>query len=66
MSESERGPVRMIDVGGKASTVRRALASGRIRMAAEVLERVRKGTLEKGDALQTARIAAILAAKVQS
>ena len=55
--------IRMIDVGGKPVTVRTARATARLRMAAETLERIRSGTLEKGDALAVARLAAIMAAK---
>jgi cyclic pyranopterin monophosphate synthase len=55
------GEVRMVDVGAKPVSRRRAVARGRVRMAAETAERLR--TLPKGDALTVARIAAIQAAK---
>ena len=57
------GEARMIDVSGKESTVRTAVATGILRMRPDVRERVLAGTLEKGDALSTARVAGILAAK---
>ena len=57
------GAARMVDVGGKAETLRRAVASGRITMSAEVLEAIRAGNAPKGDVLGTARIAGIMAAK---
>ncbi len=57
------GAARMVDVGGKAATVRRAVASGRITMSADVLEAIRAGNAPKGDVLGTARIAGIMAAK---
>ena len=55
------GEVRMVDVGAKPVSRRRAVARGRVRMAAATAERLR--TLPKGDALTVARIAAIQAAK---
>ena len=55
------GEVRMVDVGAKPLSRRRAVARGRVRMAAATAERLR--TLPKGDALTVARIAAIQAAK---
>jgi cyclic pyranopterin phosphate synthase len=53
----------MIDVGGKPVTVRTARASARLRAAPETLDRIRSGSLEKGDAVAVARLAAIMAAK---
>jgi cyclic pyranopterin phosphate synthase len=55
------GEVRMVDVGGKPLSRRRAVARGRVAMAAATAERLR--TLPKGDALAVAQIAAIQAAK---
>ena len=57
------GNARMVDVGGKAQTQRRAVASGRIRMNPEALSAIRTGDVPKGDVLATARIAGIMAAK---
>ena len=57
------GAALMVDVGGKAATARRAVASGRISMSAEALEAIRAGNAPKGDVLGTARIAGIMAAK---
>lgn len=59
----EDGSAHMVDVGGKAATARRAVASGRITMAPEVLAAIRDGDAPKGDVLGTARIAGIMAAK---
>lgn len=53
----------MIDVGDKAVTQREAVAQGTISMRAETVELVRASTLTKGNAQETARVAAILAAK---
>jgi cyclic pyranopterin phosphate synthase len=54
---------QMIDVGGKNETRREAVAEGRIRMRRETVEAVQTSTLPKGNALETARVAAIMAAK---
>lgn len=59
----ESGAARMVDVGGKAATVRRATATGRIRMTANALLALSDGSGPKGDALAAARIAGIMAAK---
>lgn len=59
----DAGAARMVDVGGKAATARRAVASGRITMDAGVLEAIRAGNAPKGDVLSAARIAGIMAAK---
>ena len=53
----------MVDVGDKAVTVRRARASGRVRMRAETLRLVRDRKVVKGDVLEVARLAGIMAAK---
>jgi cyclic pyranopterin phosphate synthase len=58
-----KGKVKMVDVSGKPVSKRTAVASGSIRMAAETVVRLREGTLKKGDALATARIAGIMGAK---
>jgi cyclic pyranopterin phosphate synthase len=58
---SESGEVRMVDVGAKPLSRRRAVASARVRMAAETARRLRD--LPKGDALVTAQLAGIMAAK---
>ena len=58
-----RGRVRMVDVGSKPATVRVAVARGQIRIAAKALRLIRRGQIAKGDPLQVARIAGIMAAK---
>ena len=55
--------VQMIDVGDKPVTRRRATARAVVRLAPEVIRRVRAGELEKGDALAVCRVAAIGGAK---
>jgi cyclic pyranopterin phosphate synthase len=57
----ESGAVRMVDVGGKPLSRRRAVARARVRMAAETARRLRE--LPKGDALVTAQLAGVMAAK---
>jgi len=59
----EQGKARMVDVGGKAESRRVAIAEGRIAMSDMALAALRDGTVPKGDALATARIAGIMAAK---
>lgn len=59
----EEGRARMVDVGHKPTSRRRAVAEGRIRMEAETLEAVREGAMAKGDALAVARLAAVGGAK---
>lgn len=58
-----RGRARMVDVGGKATTARRAAARGRVRLNAAAFSALSEGRLSKGDALAVARLAGILAAK---
>ena len=60
------GAAHMVDVGGKADTVREAHAEGRISMKLEVLEAIKANMMKKGDVLATARIAGIMAAKKTS
>lgn len=60
---SDDGAARMVDVGAKVETARRAVAAGRITMSAEALAAIRAGDAPKGDVLGTARIAGIMAAK---
>jgi len=60
------GRIRMVDVGHKAVTAREAVARGHIRLSAEALKQVRAGGLKKGDPLETARLAGIMAAKQTS
>ena len=61
-----RGRVKMVDVGEKPVTDREAIARGSIAMSREALRLIRAGAVKKGDPLQTARLAGILAAKQTS
>ena len=55
--------VRMIDVGEKPVTRRRAVARAEVRMSGEALAKIEEGRVAKGDVLATARVAGIAAAK---
>lgn len=58
----QKGAARMVDVGEKAATLREATAECMVRMSQKTVRAVREGTA-KGDALQVARVAGIMAAK---
>lgn len=58
-----RGEARMVDIGAKPATERRATARGLLRLSLETLALVRSGDAPKGDVLGTARLAGIMAAK---
>ena len=58
-----RGRVRMVDVGGKAETAREAVAEADVLMSAAALRAIRARKIKKGDPLQAARLAGIMAAK---
>ncbi|WP_455873149.1 cyclic pyranopterin monophosphate synthase MoaC [Rhizobium yanglingense] len=60
------GEAHMVDVGGKADTVRIATAEGHVKMAAQTLRLIREGNAKKGDVIGTARLAGIMAAKQTS
>ena len=59
----EKGAARMVDVGAKPATDRRAVARGLLRISPETLALVRAGRTKKGDVVAAARIAGIMAAK---
>ena len=59
----DSGAARMVDVSGKTATMRTATAQGRIRMSAAAARAIRDSAVAKGDALATARVAGIMAAK---
>ena len=58
-----KGRVRMVDVTDKAPTVREATACGRVTMTGDTVARIGRNDVKKGNVLETARIAGILAAK---
>ncbi|MEM9941488.1 MAG: cyclic pyranopterin monophosphate synthase MoaC [Planctomycetota bacterium] len=59
----KNGHVRMVDVGAKPTTSRMATASGIIEMQSETLDQIKNGQIKKGDVLEVARIAGIMATK---
>jgi cyclic pyranopterin phosphate synthase len=59
----ERGASRMVDTSAKPETQREAKASGLVRMAPATLAHIRDRALAKGDVLEVARLAGIMAAK---
>ena len=59
----ETGAARMVDVGEKAIVRRTAVAAGEVRMSPETVGLLRERALPKGDVLNTARIAGVMAAK---
>lgn len=58
-----QGRARMVDVSGKAPTLREAVAEGFVRMKPETLSLAREGRAQKGDVLAVAQVAGIMAAK---
>jgi cyclic pyranopterin phosphate synthase len=61
-----RGRVKMVDVGDKPVTDREAIARGEISMSRAAMNAIRSGSVAKGDPLQAARLAGIMAAKQTS
>jgi cyclic pyranopterin phosphate synthase len=59
----DRGRIRMVDVGDKAVTAREAVARGTVTMSSTARRLIRAGEVKKGDPLQAARLAGIMAAK---
>ena len=64
--QDDDGRILMVDVGGKDETTRRAVATGRITMSQTAYQAIRDGQGPKGDALKTAELAGIMAAKKTS
>jgi cyclic pyranopterin phosphate synthase len=60
------GSVRMVDVGQKTDTIRKAVAAGRVYMEKDTLDRIMDARVKKGNVLETARIAGVMAAKKTS
>ena len=59
----EEGHLKMVDTSEKAITTRRAVASGRVSMSMETVKAIREHRTPKGDPLEAARLAGIMAAK---
>jgi cyclic pyranopterin phosphate synthase len=58
-----QGHAKMVDTSEKQSTARRAIASGRVLMSSGTVAAIRNQTTPKGDPLETARLAGVMAAK---
>jgi cyclic pyranopterin phosphate synthase len=63
VNDTDRKPTRMVDVGEKDITFRRAVASGSIRVGRTVRKAIDAGKIPKGNVLEVARVAGIMAAK---
>jgi cyclic pyranopterin phosphate synthase len=63
---NEEGRAHMVEVGEKDITHRTAIASGRIRMKRETVNRIKQGLIKKGDVLSVAQVAGIMGAKKTS
>ncbi len=62
-SHIQDGRAKMVDISGKTDIMRRAVAAGEIRLKRETIEAVRNRKIVKGEVLETARIAAVMAVK---
>lgn len=60
---NEEGRAKMVDVSDKDNTIREAVASGSIYMKKDTLERIREGSIKKGDVLSVAQVGGIMGAK---
>ncbi|NSB15465.1 cyclic pyranopterin monophosphate synthase MoaC [Clostridium beijerinckii] len=60
---NEEGRARMVDVSEKLDTVREAVAIGTVSMKRETIERIKEGTISKGDVLSVAQVGGIMGAK---
>ena len=60
---NEQGRAKMVDVGEKPETVRRALAAGRVLVNRQTFDLIRSGGMKKGDVLTVAQIAGVMGAK---
>ncbi|MBZ9686479.1 cyclic pyranopterin monophosphate synthase MoaC [Clostridium estertheticum] len=63
---NDEGRAKMVDVSEKCDTVREAIAVGSISMKRETLERIRDGSISKGDVLAVAQVGGIMGAKSTS
>ena len=63
---NEQGRAKMVDVSEKSETKRVAVAAGNIFMKKETLQKIKEGTMKKGDVLSVAQVAGIMGAKKTS
>lgn len=63
---NDQGRAKMVDVSEKEETYRKAIARGYVYMKRETLEKIKEGTMKKGDVLSVAQVAGIMGAKTTS
>ena len=63
---NDQGRAKMVDVSSKDETLREAVAYGCVYMKRETLEKIKEGTIKKGDVLSVAQVAGIMASKKTS
>ena len=63
---NEQGRAKMVDVSSKEETLREAVAYGCVYMKRETLQRIKEGTIKKGDELSVAQVTGIIASKKTS
>lgn len=63
---NEQGRAKMVDVSEKQDTLREAIAYGNVYMKKETLQRIKEGTIKKGDVLSVAQVAGIMGSKKTS
>ncbi|MBL1211254.1 cyclic pyranopterin monophosphate synthase MoaC [Geminocystis sp. GBBB08] len=63
---NDEGDVQMVDVSSKSISTREAIATGKVIMCLETLQKIKEGNTPKGDIIATAKIAGIMAAKQTS
>ena len=63
---NDQGRAKMVDVSSKEETLREAVAYGNVYMKKETLERIKEGTIKKGDVLSVAQVAGIMGSKKTS
>ena len=66
LSHIQDGRARMVDISAKKEVLRRAVASGEIKLRQQTMEAIKNHKVEKGEVLETARIAAVMAIKQTS
>ena len=66
LSHIQDGRAKMVDISDKSDITRKAIAAGEIKLKGETLEAIKNKEVEKGEVLETARIAAVMAIKQTS
>ena len=66
LSHIQDGRAKMVDISDKSDVTRKATAAGEIKLKRETLEAIKNKEVEKGEVLETARIAAVMAVKQTS